>query len=53
MTRKENLRIADLKYRFLSKLDDYMSFIKHMHSHRFEKLSEEFSIIDMDILKDL
>ena len=51
--RKENLRIGDLKVDFIRKLDDYMNFIKHMPNHRFEKLSGELSVIDIETLLDL
>ena len=38
-TRKENLRIGDLKNLFIKKLIDYMKFIKLISSQKFEKLS--------------
>ena len=52
-TRKENLRIGDMKKKILRKLNDYMSFIKLMPNHKFEKLSEDLSLLDNEILIDL
>ena len=51
--RKENLRIGDLKYVILKEISDYKKFIKLMPNRKFEKLSLELSILDIDILKDL
>ena len=52
-TRKENLRIGDLKCMFIRKLSDYKSFIKHMPSRKCEKLSRELLALDIDALLDL
>ena len=52
-TRKENLRIGDLKLKILQKLEDYLNFIKLMPGRKFEKLSDELSVIDIDSLIDL
>ena len=51
--RKENLRIGDLKHVILKEISDYKKFIKLMPNRKFEKLSEELSVLDTEILKDL
>ena len=52
-TRKENLRIGDIKKLFIRKLVDYGKFIKLISSQKFEKLSTDLSAIDIDSLIDL
>ena len=47
-TRKENLRIGDLKKVITRNLHEYQKFIKHMHNHRSEKLSKDLENIDLD-----
>ena len=51
--RKENLRIGNLKNVFLKKITDYICFMKLMPKRKYEKLSEELSILDIAFLKDL
>ena len=51
-TRKENLRIGDLKYTFMRRLSDYKTFLQHMPTHKCKKLSEELSMLHIGILKD-
>ena len=46
------MRIGDFKYIFLKK-KDYIDFIKQLPNRKLEKLSEELSILDIEILKDL
>ena len=52
-TRKENLRIGDLKHMILSKFSDYRNFLKHLPSQKYQKLSEELQTLDIDNLLDL
>ena len=53
-TRKENLRIGDMKYMIIRKLSDYRSFIMHMPSQKYKKnLSEELLTLDLELLIDL
>ena len=51
--RKENLRIGDLKFIFIRKLNDYKMFLKHIQNRKFEKVSLALSAIDTDTLLDL
>ena len=52
-TRKENLRIGDLKNMIIRKLIDYRKLIKLIYNQKFEKLFEERSVHDINILIDL
>ena len=52
-TRKENLRIGDLKNIILRKFLDYRNFIKHIPSQKCQKLLEELLILDIETLIDL
>jgi hypothetical protein len=52
-TRKENLRIGDLKNMIIRKLIDYRKFKKLISNQKFEKLSEELSVLDINILINL
>ena len=52
-TRKENLRIGDLKNVFIRGLSYYKNLIKHMPSKKCKKLSEKLSALDIDKLIDL
>ena len=52
-TRKENLRIGDLKCSIIRKLSDYKNFIKHMPSKKCKKISDNISALDVDSLIDL
>ena len=52
-TRKENLRIGDLKCLIIRKLSDYRNFTKHMPTRKCKKISEELSALNIDNLIDL
>ena len=47
-TRKENLRIGNLKNMIIRNLNEYQRFIKHMTTHRSEKISKDFANINID-----
>ena len=48
-TRKENLRIGDMKIIFIRKLNDYKAFLKLIPKRKFEKLSIALSALDTEI----
>ena len=52
-TQKENLRVGELKFIFMRKLNDYRTFIKLMPNQKFGKLSSALSALDNDTLLDL
>ena len=52
-TRKENLRIGNLKFIMLRRLEEYKQFIKHVPNTRCEKLSSDLSNVDIDFLMKL
>ena len=52
-TRKENLRIGDLKYIFIRRLTDYRNFIKHIPNQKHEKLADKLSTLDIEVLDNL
>ena len=52
-TRKENLRIGDLKYLITRKLSEYREFIKHVSNQRIQKLTNDLSSLDVDQLINL
>ena len=52
-TRKENLRIGDLKNVFIRGLSNYKNLIKHMPSKKCKKLSDKITALDIDKLIDL
>ena len=52
-TRKENLRIGDLKNVFIRGLSNYKNLIKHMPSKKCKKLSDKIIALDIDKLIDL
>ena len=47
-TRKENLRIGNLKNMIIRNLNEYQIFIKHITTHRSEKISKDFANINID-----
>ena len=47
------MRIGDLKYVILKEIAVYKKFIKPMPYRKFDKLAEELSILDIEILKVL
>ena len=52
-TRKENLRIGNLKYIVLKRLHEYLDFIKHMPTQRFDKQSKDLENIETEYLINL
>ena len=52
-TRKENLRIANLKHAIIRKLHEYRSFIKQMPNQISKRISEDLAGIDIDNMINL
>ena len=52
-TRKENLRIGNLKCVIVRKLREYQKFIKNMPNQKSEKLYKDLESIDLDNIINL
>ena len=49
-TRKENLRIGNLKSRVVRKVSQYRNFLKHLPRGKYDKISKDLSSLDIDHL---